>query len=476
MLASQILSVSELTANIKSTLEPAFRSISVKGEISNFKAQSSGHLYFSLKDNQAQISAALFRGNASKLTRTPKNGDQVVAKGEISVYPPRGGYQIIIREVEFLGIGELLIQFQQLKEKLAKRGWFDPTYKKKLPSLPKRIGVITSPTGAVIKDILHVLTRRFSGCQVILSPVKVQGEGAAQEIAQSIFEMNRFDLVDVLIVGRGGGSIEDLWAFNEEIVAQAIFSSRIPIISAVGHETDTTIADWVADLRAPTPSAAAEIAIAEKAHLLQNLEKIKDSTKISLYKLISQYRDKLTSLKIHPLLAQPQSILTFPYQRLDDIKQDLDMRTSSQLAQRQERLTSMKRALQIASPLERLANMRSRLETNKERLLDAIRSILAVKNLAFSEKALATHLASSLTNDLSIKRDRLDRLQKALTSVHPKNLLQKGYAMLFSEKRDSIILSSKELQSNQKFIAVLEDGEILSSALNITETPNGPHL
>ena len=239
----KILSVTELTSAIKAVIEPSFQGIAVKGEISNFKLQSSGHLYFTLKDAGSQISAVLFKGNAACLNKMPKEGDQVVAKGEISLYAPRGQYQIIVRELQFLGLGDLLLKLQQLKEQLQMRGWFDPAHKKKLPKLPKRIGVVTSPTGAVIQDILQVLTRRFAGFHVILNPVKVQGEGAAQEIAQAISDFNRLKLADVLIVGRGGGSIEDLWAFNEEVVAKAIFESDIPIISAVGHETDFTIAD-----------------------------------------------------------------------------------------------------------------------------------------------------------------------------------------------------------------------------------------
>ncbi len=221
--STKVLSVSELTSTIKRILEPNFSSICVRGEISNFKLQSSGHLYFTLKDDGSQISAALFRGNAARLSRMPKEGDQVIASGQISLYAPRGQYQIVVRDIQFLGVGELLLKLHELKNTLEKRGWFSTEYKKALPKFPRRIGVVTSPTGAVIQDILHVLKRRFSGFQVILNPVKVQGEGAAEEIAQAIQDINHHDLADLLIIGRGGGSIEDLWAFNEEIVAKAIF-------------------------------------------------------------------------------------------------------------------------------------------------------------------------------------------------------------------------------------------------------------
>lgn len=396
----KVFSVSELTFAIKSLLEPNFRAISVKGEISNFKLQSSGHLYFSLKDTNAQISAALFKGNAAQLPRMPKDGDQVIAIGEISLYAPRGQYQIIIRELQFLGVGELLLKLHQLKEELSRRGWFDPARKKKLPKLPRRIGVVTSPTGAVIQDILHVLQRRFSGVSLLLNPVKVQGEGAAAEIAQAIYDFNRYKLADVLIVGRGGGQLEDLWAFNEEIVAKAIFESQIPVISAVGHETDFTIADWVADQRAPTPSAAAEIAIAEKATLLQFLESSKARLRSRMQEVLSHYRKHLSALQKHPLLSSPYGTLAPLIQRLDEFACRLE----------------------LLHPKNRVKEV----------------------------------------------RDRLDRLQRHLQSLHPNNVLKKGYAILFSEKDHSIILSAKDLEPEQKITVRLHDGTAAAQIQEVT--------
>lgn len=417
----KVLTVSELTSAIKSVLEPNFQALSVKGEISNFKLQSSGHLYFTLKDAGSQISAVLFKGNAAALTRMPKEGDQVVAKGEISLYAPRGQYQIIIRELQFLGVGELLLKFQQLKEQIKARGWFEPIYKKPLPKLPKRIGVVTSPTGAVIQDILHVLTRRFSGFHVILNPVKVQGEGAAQEIAQAINDFNRQNLVDVLIVGRGGGSIEDLWAFNEEIVAKAIFESKIPIIAAIGHETDFTIADWVADVRAPTPSAAAEIAMAEKAQLLKILSNIRQACHLRISQQISQNKQRLAAIYRHPMLSSPYTLLSQPIQQLDSIRSSLE---------------SLKPLNQINQWKQRLSPFPNRFAT------------IAQMNLAE-------------------KKERLKRIWDHLRSVNPQNLLQKGYAILFSEKNPSIILSVKDLEKNQNFTALLHDGRIAATANHI---------
>lgn len=413
----RIFTVSELTGAIKAVLEPNFRAISVRGEISNFKLQSSGHLYFSLKDAGSQISSVLFKGNAAQLPRMPKEGDQVIAKGEISLYAPRGQYQMVIRELQFLGVGELLLKLHQLKEQLQLRGWFDPQHKKPLPKLPRRIGVVTSPTGAVIQDILNILTRRFAGFQVILNPVKVQGEGAAQEIAQAIADFNKHDLADVLIVGRGGGSIEDLWAFNEEIVAKAIFESRIPIISAVGHETDFTIADWVADVRAPTPSAAAEIAIAEKDNLLKFLNHAEQHCRQRITQQINQYRHRAAALQKHPLLSSPYTLLAPLIQRLDDFS----------------------RQLELLNPLNQIAQLTVRLSSYSPRL------------------------KSSFEQLLRVKRERLSRLKEHLNSLNPKNVLKKGYTILFSEKGDSIILSAKDLQPDQRFTALLSDGKIAAT-------------
>ena len=386
----RILTVSELTSSIKAVLEPPFRALSVQGEISNFKLQSSGHLYFSLKDAGAQIASVLFKGNAAQLQRLPKEGDQVIAKGEIGLYAPSGRYQLVIRELQFLGIGELLLKFHQLKETLSLRGWFDPSRKKILPKIPKRIGVITSPTGAVIRDILNVLNRRFKNFHLILNPVKVQGEGAKEEIARAISEFNQYGLADVLIIGRGGGSIEDLWAFNEEIVAKAIFESTIPVISAVGHETDFTIADWVADVRAPTPSAAAEIAIAEKAHLLQFLQTMHKRCHQRILEHVSQYKKHMFALQKHPLFSSPYGVLSPTIQRLDDFTRQL------------ERLNPM-------GKIDKL-------------------------------------------------KDRLERVKLHLRSMHPQNILKKGYTILFSENQDSIILSAGTLQREQKLTALFHDG------------------
>ncbi len=444
------LSVSELNSAIQSLIEPRFASLSVRGEISNCKQQSSGHIYFSLKDSTSQISAVLFKGHAAALPRLPKDGDQVVAQGKLSLYAPRGQYQVVVRELQFLGLGELLLKLHQLKESLMQRGWFDPLHKQPLPKFPRRIGIVTSPTGSVVQDILQILTRRFSGLEIFIYPVKVQGDGAAQEIALAIQEMNRHKMVDLLIVGRGGGSIEDLWAFNEEVVAHAIFHSKIPIISAVGHETDFTIADWVADVRAPTPSAAAEIAIREKSNILHFLAQAASSTRQRILREVAGRKEKLNALKKHPLLSSPYALLAAPIQRVDDLREDLDRARERFWHRKREGLAEASRHLALLNPKNQLRLWTERVVSLKDQLLFALRQ------------------------SLKEKQQRLLQLEAHLRSIHPKNLLQKGYVLLFSEKDHSIILSSKDVSPSQELSILMQDGKVLATAQRIEQ--NDPSL
>lgn len=438
-----ILTVSQLTQAIKLSLEASFPFIWLQGEVSNFKLQTSGHLYFSLKDSQAQIAAVMFRGDAALLMAMPKSGDQVIVRGEINVYPPKGNYQIIIRELSYVGIGQLLLKLEQLKIKLHKKGWFSPIHKKPIPKFPKRIGVVTSPTGAVIQDILHVLERRFSGFHLILNPVRVQGEGAANEIAQAIEQFNRYDLADVLIIGRGGGSLEDLWAFNEELVAEAIFASRIPIISAVGHETDHCIADYVADVRAPTPSAAAEIVIFEKSQQQKHLDQQQRRLTQSMGHLIKQNRHRLQGIIKQPLFSSPYALLGSQMQKLDHFRSDLDQAIAQTMQQRRFKLQSRQRQSQALRPTVQLTHFRQK--------------------LAYLEKAL---LSSLLTNTADLKK-MVRRKEELLKAIDPKNLLKRGYSILFSEKDHSVITSIQTLQKHQQIRALLSDGEALATIKEI---------
>jgi exodeoxyribonuclease VII large subunit len=314
----KIYSVSELSLDLKNLLEKQFPDVWVTGEVSNFRAASSGHFYFTLKDAKAQIRAVCFRNQSRYLKFKPQDGISVIARGHLSVYEARGEYQFCVDYVEPAGLGALQLAFEQLKAKLAAEGLFDPARKKALPALPRAVGVVTSPTGAVIRDILRILQRRFRNMNVTLYPVKVQGEGAAQEIVEGIEYFNRHRVVDVMIVARGGGSLEDLWAFNEEIVARAIAASRIPVISAVGHETDFTIADFVADLRAPTPSAAAELVVHRKQDFVDELREAARRMVQMLRLKLSEAREQFTALRMHRAFQTMLTRLGERAQRVDD--------------------------------------------------------------------------------------------------------------------------------------------------------------
>jgi len=433
-----ILSVSQLTTAIKQKLESSFAFLSVRGEVSNLRKQASGHMYFTLKDKDAQISAVLFRGNAMRLSRIPKEGDQIVVKGEISVYPPRGNYQLLVREVEFSGTGELLKRLHDLKIKLETLGYFAPEKKKSLPKIPKTIGVITSPTGSVIQDILNVLSRRYSGFHLILNPVRVQGIEAAGEIAQAIKDFNQYDLADVLIIGRGGGSLEDLWPFNEEIVANAIRDSKIPILSAVGHETDFTIADFVADVRAPTPSAAAELVILEKSGQLHLLAKAKTRIVQTLQGHLRIHKRMLEALCKQPVLASPHLFLSPYLQKMDDMQDSLALAANQMIQQHKLRLSSLIKQKEMLKPGGQLTEL-------KENFLKKKRAI-----------------AWAASQRIAMKRERLTQLANHLESIDPRNLLKKGYSILFHEKNDSVILSKSAVQENERLRIKVSDGQLIA--------------
>lgn len=313
-----VYSVNQLNTYVKQLLDndENLKYVFVTGEISNFKAHYSGHLYLTLKDEKATIKAVMFAGNASKLRFMPENGMKILAFGTVSLFPRDGSYQLYINDMQPDGIGALSIAFEQLKTKLEAEGLFSPLHKKAIPRFPERVGVITSETGAAVQDIFNVLSRRYPLAEVVLRPAKVQGDGAAQDIATAIREFNKCKAADVLIVGRGGGSIEDLWAFNEEIVARAVFESQIPVISAVGHETDYTICDFVADLRAPTPSAAAELAVPDKLELKGELLSYKQQ-------LLSLVKEKISKQRAIINLIEKNDVLRNPVSQIHDKRKDL---------------------------------------------------------------------------------------------------------------------------------------------------------
>ena len=319
------LTISAITRYLKAKLDldENLQTVFLKGEISNFKAHTSGHFYFSLKDENSKINAIMFRSNASKVLFKPSDGMKVLVTGRISIYEAMGGYQIYVDEMLEDGVGNLYIAFEQLKEKLGKEGLFSKEHKKKIPKIPKRIGIITASTGAAIKDILTTIQRRFPICETILFPTLVQGENAKDDIVKNIIKAQDYDL-DVLIVGRGGGSIEDLWPFNEEVVARAIYDSKVPIISAVGHEVDFTIADFVADLRAPTPTAAAELAVPNMSDLRKHIDQLNIRLNESIYKKVNYLKLYLDSLKNSFVIKNPMIMYENKKQNLDLINTKLN--------------------------------------------------------------------------------------------------------------------------------------------------------
>lgn len=463
--SKKIYTISELTFTIKFLLENKLKMVSVKGEISNFKRQSSGHLYFSLKDKESQISAVLFKTNTKNLAKEPKDGDQIIATGEISVYAPRGVYQLVIKEITFLGMGELLLKLHELKEELKAKGFFDLSRKKPLPKLPKTIGVVTSPTGAVIQDIINILSRRYFDFHLILNPVKVQGEGAAEEIAKAIYDFNKYELADVLIVGRGGGSLEDLWAFNEKIVAEAIFNSKIPIISAVGHETDFSISDFVADIRAPTPSAAAEIVMSEKAQLIKSLKNYEKQIFHFFINILKEHKNRLVYLSSHPYLSS-NSILLKPIQQLDEMRTLIDIGINHLIHSKKEKQLLYSKQVQSISPKQHLKLLFERLIHYRKNIENSLQNKLKFLKREMDVESLKKEIENHLSNLLKTKRSNFSKLISHLRSLDPKEVLKKGYTILFSEKENSIILSSKNISKNERVSILFHDGKIKAEVID----------
>ena len=349
----KVYSVNELNNYVKNILDDNenLRQILVSGEISNYKAHYSGHLYMTIKDEAASVKAVMFAGNASKLRFTPENGMKVLVLGTVSLFPRDGSYQLYINLMQPDGFGALSIAFEQLKKKLAEEGLFSASHKKAIPVFPEKVGVITSGTGAAIQDIFNVLSRRYPAAEVVVRPAQVQGEGAAEDIAQAIKEFNQLNGADVLIVGRGGGSIEDLWAFNEEIVARAVYDSKIPVISAVGHETDYTICDFVADLRAPTPSAAAELAVPDVVELKGELLAYKQQLLSLTKNVINIERSKLSAIEKSGVLRDPLIKLNENRRNLMYLNEKLCDLTCGELDNSKHKFSALVGKLEVLNPL-----------------------------------------------------------------------------------------------------------------------------
>lgn len=437
-----VFSVSQLNRLIRGQIEGNFPQIWVKGEISNFIAHTSGHYYFSLKDEGSQISAVMFRGFNSKLKFRPESGLEVMVKGKISVYEPRGSYQVFCEWMEPVGAGALQKAFEQLKAKLEKEGLFDFARKRPLPSFPKHIGVVTSRTGAAIQDILNVLRRRYKAARITLIPTLVQGPGAAAQIVNAIQMANQLTDLDVLIVGRGGGSIEDLWPFNEEPVARAIAASRIPTISAVGHEVDFTIADFVADLRAPTPSAAAELVVKNAGDLVDRLKNDSQRLVRAIQLKFTQTSDKLRSL---------QKQLVDPRRRLQDLIIRCD-ELSGRLSQ---------------SMLRYLNDCGTRVDLARRRMGSPQSLVLALSQRA----SLATQsLRNEIMKMLQSKKLNLREDMAKLEALSPLKVVERGYSIVTNESTKKIIKNAADLKKGDrlqlKFAKGIAEAEVLTAKLD----------
>jgi len=463
----QVLSVSELTAQVKRLLEKQVGSVWVSGEITNLRAQSSGHIYFTLKDAGAQLSCVLFRGEAVMNRSMLQDGQKVLLQGDVTVYEARGQYQLIVHAVELQGVGALQIAFEKLKQKLAAEGLFAPERKRPLPEYPQRIGLVTSPTGAAIRDVLHVVQRRNPGLEIILAPCRVQGEGAAEEIAAAIRLLNEFNArssgrksaplesqsrltsaatmeMDLILVTRGGGSLEDLWAFNEEAVARAIFESAIPVVSAVGHEIDFTISDFVADLRAATPSAAAEIItegifasrefVAEAPALLRR--KVRQQLEGATGDF-EQFRSRLARL-------HPRRQLNEALQRLDDLQSGLWRCAKQVTRERAVAWRNLTDRLLRVRPAQWLHQRRESLEMNRRRLRELMQG----------------HLRNG--------QNRFGAMEARLRLLGPEQVLARGYSITMDAASGKVLRAAAEAKTGQKLRTRLAQGEITSSVSGVS--------
>jgi len=414
----QAVSVSELNRRIKGLIEREFGTLWVEGEVSNFRPAASGHIYFTLKDESSQIPVAYFKGSQRGFKLALKDGVKVRVYGDVTLYLERGQHQIIAKMIEEAGKGDLQRAFEELKEKLQKEGLFDTARKRPLPFLPRHIGIITSPTGAAIQDMLNILGRRFSNLHIVIAPVKVQGDGAAAEIARAIDLLNTRDDLDVLIVGRGGGSIEDLWAFNEEAVARAIARSRLPVISAVGHEIDFTISDFVADLRAPTPSAAAELVVRPKADFEELIRGLNRQLNQSLERRALQFRNRLIRVAHSYVFREPSHLLRQHRQSIQNIRLRLVSVLRGEYVERQQRVDEAQ-----------------------------------------------TDLLQNIKQVTREKSQLLRRLEAQLRALGPRAVLERGYSITRTMD-GQVITKAKSVEAGQKLETLLADGKIISVVKN----------
>jgi exodeoxyribonuclease VII large subunit len=434
----KVLSVKDLTRYIKMKLEgdSVLQDVWVRGELSNFTHHSSGHMYFTLKDADSRVKCIMFASNNQRLGFIPRDGSKVVARGNISVFERDGQYQMYVTHMQQDGIGNLYLAFEQLKKKLGEEGLFSPERKRPIPKFPRTIGVVTSPTGAAVRDIVTTLQRRYPTASILLFPVLVQGAQAAPSIARAIEAMNRHGEADVLIVGRGGGSLEELWAFNEEMVARSIFRSAIPVISAVGHETDFTIADFVADLRAATPTAAAELAVPHHLELRQHIVHLSQRLVKGLSAQVSVKKEQLSRLRRSPVLTQPKRQLQEPAQRLDRLREQLVYRLRERVSASKESAMKLERKLSAHNPKQQLGFAKKRVEVARHQLLQSMQSV--------SKES----------------RHRWTMQLRQLDALSPLKVMQRGYSLAYDDQEKRIIKSIRQVQPGDMIRIRLTDGKL----------------
>jgi len=458
----EIYTVSDFLSLCNKTIENNIPTCWLQGEISNLSRPASGHWYFSLKDSRGQIRCALFRLNQRNIKFNPENGLEVLVRAAPTLYEARGDFQLIIQHVEPVGVGNLQLAFEQLKTKLKDEGLFDVQYKKPLPTKVNTIGVISSSNGAVIRDIIKVLNKRYPFAEILLFDTVVQGEGSAEKIAYAIEAADQSRLCDVLIVARGGGSLEDLWAFNEEVLARAIFSTKTPIISAVGHETDTTIADFVADVRAPTPSAAAMLATPDRLELLNKLNKLNNNLTRLSQQILERYQSQLQQLSLStPNLTRQLNLFS---QRLDGLNTHLNYQMKSLVSLNKSKISTLFEQLKQHSPSAKISHNQQLNYLAKTQLKQSIqRLVIQHKNTL---NGLHERLEKSIINTLDWQKNKLAQHALGLDHLSPLNTLSRGYSI--STMQDNQVLhSATNVKIGETITTLLSDGKIYSQVKKI---------
>lgn len=453
-----VLTVTELTNRIRLQLESAWPAVWVEGELSNCRRWRTGHIYFTLKDGSAQIRGVMFRSAVRYLRFEPEDGLRVVARGRISVYDPKGEYQLVTEHLEPFGLGARQLAFDQLRQRLEREGLFDAARKRPLPTLPRRIGIVTSLDAAALRDVLHVLGRRFPNAHLVIGPTRVQGGGAGREIAAVVARMGRVDGVDVIILTRGGGSLEDLWEFNDEGLARAIAALDVPLISAVGHQTDTTISDFVADLRAPTPSAAAELVVAQKKELGARRERAAGRLVAAARAALDRRRAHVEATRRRPGLASFPTRLALQGRRVDELSGRLVARAQAGIAGRERRRAALAARLEALDVALRLARIRTRLVVADERMGRAA----ADSHRARRQRLTAGHrqLARAVRDRHASGRRRLETTLAKLHSLSPLAVLARGYAVCWNDDRTAIVRRADEVAVGDPVRIRLHEGAL----------------